>query len=139
MKLIKMILIALLSLSVVFGLCACGAEEGKTDDKDVISSGSEQEDKENESSEEEKTEAFEVKVVNSAGEPVSGVMVQLCKDSCVPAKTNDNGIATFNFEITDGYKLSVMSCPAGYQYTGEAEIYLESGSTEYTIELSEAQ
>ena len=60
---------------------------------------------------------------------------QLCKDACVPAKTDDNGVATFTIEVTDGYKLSVMSCPAGYEYTGEAEIYLEDGATEYTLEI----
>ena len=87
---------------------------------------------------EEEASAFEVKVVDASGNPVEGVMLQICKDSCIPAKTDANGIAKFNIEITDGHKLQVLSCPAGYQYTGEAEVYLEAGSSEYTVELSEA-
>lgn len=81
------------------------------------------------------TATFEVKVVDQNGAPVAGVMMQICKDTCVPKMTDANGIAAFDLEITDGYKLSVLSCPTGYTYTGEAEIYLESGSTSYTVEL----
>ena len=80
--------------------------------------------------------AFTVKVVDGEGNAVEGALVQLCKESCIPARTDASGVATFNTEITDGHKLSVLSCPEGYEYTGEAEIYLTSGATEYTIELS---
>ena len=78
---------------------------------------------------------FEVKVVDQNGAPVQGVMIQICKDICVPKMSDANGIALFDLEIEDGHKLSVLSCPAGYTYTGEAEVYLESGSTSYTVEL----
>ncbi|MBE6763414.1 MAG: hypothetical protein E7553_03535 [Ruminococcaceae bacterium] len=78
---------------------------------------------------------FEVKVVDQNGAPVQGVMIQICKDICVPKMSDGNGIALFDLEIEDGHKLSVLSCPAGYTYTGEAEVYLESGSTSYTVEL----
>lgn len=78
---------------------------------------------------------FEVTVVDQNGNAVQGVMMQLCKDVCVPKLTDANGVAVFEAEITDGYKLSVLSCPAGYTYEGEAEIYLDSGITEYTVEL----
>lgn len=78
---------------------------------------------------------FEAKVVDQNGTPVQGVMLQICKDTCVPKMTDANGIAAFELEITDGYKLSVLSCPDGYTYTGEAEVYLESGATSYTVEL----
>ena len=78
---------------------------------------------------------FEVKVVDQNGAPVQGVMIQICKDSCVPKKTDANGVALFDFEIEDGHKLSVLSCPEGYSYAGEAEIKLESGSTTYTLEV----
>ena len=78
---------------------------------------------------------FEVKVVDQNGAAVQGVMIQICKDICIPKVTDANGIAAFELEIEDGHKLSVLSCPAGYTYTGEAEVYLESGSTSYTVEL----
>ena len=81
------------------------------------------------------TAMFEVKVVDQNGAPVPGVMMQICKDTCIPKLTDANGVAAFELEITDGYKLSVLTCPAGYTYEGEAEIYLESGSTSYTVEV----
>lgn len=83
----------------------------------------------------ESTPAFEVTVVDSEGNPVSGVMLQVCKDTCFPAVTDANGVASFNIEVTAEHKLSVLSCPEGYVYSGEAEVYLEDGATEYTVEL----
>lgn len=134
MKLTKKLLAVLLSLLVVFSLCACGADTSSKDDvsSNEIVSGSE------DTSSEEKTSKFEVKVVDANGNPVEGVMLQICKDSCIPAKTDANGVATFNIEVTSEHKLSVLSCPAGYEYTGEAEVYMEDDATEYTVELSEA-
>ena len=79
--------------------------------------------------------SFEVKVVDQNGAPVQGVMIQICKDICVPKVTDANGVALFDLEIEDGHKLSVLSCPTGYTYTGEAEVYLESGSKSYTVEV----
>ncbi len=81
------------------------------------------------------SEAFKVNVVDAEGNGVKGVMVQICKDVCIPSMTDENGVATFNIEITDEHKLSVLSCPEGYAYNGEAEVYLEEGETEYTVEL----
>lgn len=134
MKLTKKLLAVLLSLLIVFSLCACGADTSSSKDdvsSSEIVSGSE------DTSSEEKTSKFEVKVVDANGNPVEGVMLQICKDSCIPAKTDANGVATFNIEVTSEHKLSVLSCPAGYEYTGEAEVYMEDGATEYTVELSE--
>ncbi len=137
----KKFLIALLTLCLAFSLIACGGEQetsSKEESKTESSVVSVNESSEASSKEETSEEAitFEVKVVDGDGNAVKGVMVQICKDACVPAITNDEGVATFNVEITDGYKLSVVSCPAGYEYTGDAEIYLESGITEYTLEIS---
>lgn len=135
MKLTKKLLAVLLSLLVVFSLSACGADTDAS--KDDVSS-SEPVSSSEDTSSEEKTSKFEVKVVDANGNPVEGVMLQICKDSCIPSKTDANGVATFNIEVTSGHKLSVLSCPAGYEYTGDAEVYMEDGATEYTIELSEA-
>lgn len=139
----KKIIVMLLLLSMALLLCACGSSDTESTEQNESSSvvsnaeseASEAQESE-EASAEENTETFKVKVIDADGNPVSGVMVQLCKDSCIPAKTGDDGIASFNAEITDGYKLSVLMTPEGYVYEGEAEIYLESGITEYTIELS---
>jgi len=123
-----------LILAVVFCicLCACDSEQPETNQpqKEPASSQSEVS-----SNQEESMPKFEVIVTDADGNAVEGVMVQLCKDSCVPKVTDENGVAVFNVEVTDGYKLSVMSCPEGYEYVGDAEIYLEDGDTEYTLEI----
>ena len=132
MKNIKMLLALMLIGCMVLGLCACGGGSNKedttvadttvadttVDDTTVAAQG------------------FKVTVVDGDGNTVPGVVVQICKDACVPARTDDKGVATFNIAIEDGHKLSVMTCPEGYEYTGEAEIYLEAGATEYTLEIS---
>ena len=142
MKQFKLILLCLLALCTVFAMCACG-ETADTSSADAESSSAVSaessapvsETESETSSEDEQSVSFLVSVVDGDGNPVSGVMVQICKDTCLPAMSDANGIATFALEITDGYKLSVMSCPEGYTYTGDAEIYLESGATEYTLTL----
>ncbi|MBQ5837197.1 MAG: hypothetical protein IIW39_00855 [Clostridia bacterium] len=138
----KKLIALMLFICVAVTLCACSesaegtessaasVEESKAVSESVSESVSE-------ASAEEQTAAFKVYVVDASGNPVAGVMIQLCKDTCIPAKTGEDGVATFKAEITDGYKLSVLTCPEGYTYEGESEIYLESGITEYTVELSE--
>lgn len=132
MKNLKKVLAVLLALGMLFCFCACG---GNDDDKTTTTTTTTTENNQTEDNNTVENKGFKVTVVDEDGNAVSGVMVQLCKDACVPAKTDDKGVATFTIEVTDGYKLSVMSCPAGYEYTGEAEIYLEDGATEYILEL----
>ena len=76
---------------------------------------------------------FKVTVNDDEGAAVAGVVLQVCKDTCVPCVTDAEGVATFNVEITSEHKLSVLTLPEGYEYTGEAEIYLEDGMTEFTV------
>ncbi len=128
----KKILALILALAMVFCLCACGGDSNGPTGTEPLANQTQ----DDVSSKEEATPKFEVTVTDQDGNAVKGVMVQLCKEACVPAMTNDSGVATFSLEITDGYKLSVMSCPEGYEYTGEAEIYLEEGGTEYTLEIT---
>lgn len=129
----KKLLAFVLAVAMVFCLCACGGDSNNSNANEPI-------DNKNNSSQatskEETTPEFKVTVEDADGNVVEGVMVQLCKESCIPARTDANGVAIFNIEITDGYKLSVMSCPDGYEYTGDAEIYLEDGATEYTLEIA---
>lgn len=128
----KKILAIILAFGLIFCLCACGNNNETIHDAE----SKPQDNKTEISSEQEATAKFEVTVTDTDGNTVKGVMVQLCKDTCVPAVTNEEGVATFNAEITDGYKLSVMSCPEGYEYTGDAEIYLDEGETSYTLEIT---
>lgn len=77
-----------------------------------------------------------VTVKDSDGNPIKGVMLQICKDTCVPMVTDENGVAVFNnMEATAEHKLSVLSCPEGYVYNGEPEMYLVEGVSEYAVEL----
>ncbi len=138
----KRILFVLLALILVFGLCACATttDESKApSDADVSKTESKEESKE--ASKEESTPAslpeFIVTVVDEEGSPVSGVMVQVCNEgTCIPAVSNAEGKAVLNVEIGNGYTLKVPSVPAGYEYKGEAEVALDTGITEYTVELS---
>ena len=137
----KKLIAVLLLVCFTAVLCACGSETETVESSAVSESegnaaSATESEAVSETSKEEQTATFKVSVVDASGNPVANVMVQLCKDTCIPAKTGSDGIATFNAEITDGYKLSVLTCPDGYTYEGESEIYLESGITEYQIELS---
>ena len=132
----KVLVLLLLALSMLFCICACSdkpeADESKNESGAVSVDESKEESKPVEYS-------FKVKVVDENGNAVNGVTVQLCKDTCIFNTTDASGITGFNAEITEGYKLSVLDCPDGYEYTGEAEIYLESGIDEYTITLNTKQ
>lgn len=81
------------------------------------------------------SKAVSVTVRDENGNPIQGVMLQICKDTCIPMVTDENGVASFNIEVTAEHKLSVLSCPEGYVYNGEPEMYLVEGVTEYEVEL----
>ena len=141
MKLTKRLLALVLGLTMLLCLAACGEQtetstptESSAESVADVSSNA----VENESSETSvpASSKFSVSVVDQDGNPVSGVYVQICKESCVFAMSDENGVAVFEAEITDGYKLSVLSLPEGYTYEGEAEIHLEYGATEYTLTLT---
>lgn len=132
----KKLLALLLAMVLVLGLCACDAGE----DKDNATDGS------TESSSTGETEpsgttpfdgkvTYTVKVVDESGNPISGALVQLCLDACIPSATNASGVATYKLEKAD-YKVSFMKLPDGYTYTTDAtEFHFASGSYELTITL----
>lgn len=132
----------IIAVVVILVVCLGGkdTENDKTDDTTYTNDEVEKEEEKEETNETDETEeetkeeaTFTVKVVDAEGNPVAGVTVQVCKEECIPATSDDTGVATFNLEITEGYKLSVVTCPEGYEYTGEAEIALEAGITEYEL------
>ena len=127
----KKFLALILAFGLILCLCACGADKDNSDNDTKTQQSSQTET----SSDDTATASFEVTVVDQNGDAVPGVMVQVCKDTCLPALTNSKGVATFNLEITDGCKLSVMSCPAGYDAQKVGEIHLDAGITEYTLEI----
>lgn len=114
-----------LSFAIIFCLCACSQEKGAVEN--------------NESKLEEYKKyapKFNVTVTDTDGNAIDGVILQMRKDIVTTARTNRKGIATFNLYITEGYKLSVVSCPEGYEYTGDEYIYIRKGSYEYSLEIT---
>ena len=78
---------------------------------------------------------YSVTVVDEAGNPIAGAMVQMCKESCFPSVTGEDGVAKFSL-VEDDYKVSFLTLPAGYTYSGEEqEFYFEDGAVELTITL----
>ena len=128
----KKILALILAFGMILCLCACGADSnGPT--------GTEPQNNQTETSSKEETVAkFKVTLVDQNGDPVPNTMIQICQETCVPKATDANGEALFDFESTDGHKLSLFSCPEGYEteYVGDNYIYLENGETEYTFEIT---
>lgn len=134
----KLIALALL-LCLVTGLCACGSEaatptttvpateettenvtEATTEGSDVADGMA----------------VYTVTVVDEGGNPISGAFVQICKDDCFPGSTDENGVATFTRPESEGYKISFISLPVGYDYAGEeTEFYYEGDAKELTISL----
>ncbi len=127
----------IVAIVVILVVCLGGKDKevDKDNDKDKTTyEQNDDKDKEDKDKEDEKEATFTVKVVDADGAAVAGVVVQVCKDECVPATTDETGVATFKLEITEGYKLSVVSCPEGYEYTG-GEVALTAGITEYELKI----
>ena len=129
----KKILALVMALCLIFCLAACGSSE-----QTPAADNSSQPTQNNSSVVEDTKPQFTVTVVDQNGDPVPNVMIQICKDTCLPKATDANGVAKFDFESTDGHKLSMFSCPDGYEteYVGDNYIYLEDGETEYTFEIT---
>lgn len=127
----KLVCICLL-MTLALGICACGNADKPnttTDPQNIETVTTTEPEKE--------PSGYTVKVVDEGGNPIAGAMVQLCAESCMPAITDANGVATFpNAEIRDDYKVSFVSLPQGYDYVDETqEFYFEAGKTEITLTL----
>lgn len=108
----------------VFSFCFCACTDDTKDNQSKIEVSKE------------KSYNFLVTVIDDNGDTVEGVILQIRKDSRVTARTNKDGVATFPMIVTDGYKLSVLSCPEGYEYTGVARIPIKNGTIEYTLNIT---
>ena len=145
MKCVKNLLAALLVLCMVFTLCACGnaSDEDPTTVPETTTVPASVENtepnKETESVDDGKVE-YTITVLDEAGNPVVGAMVQMCKDSCLPGPATDaEGKTSFSL-VEDTYKVSFIVVPAGYTYVDDVtEFYFEDGATELTITLKVAE
>lgn len=134
----------ILMLCMVLTLTACGGNGSGDTEKDSQNSESEMnEDKNTEESKDTQADdgkvLYKVTVVDEGGNPVTGAMVQMCLDSCVPSRTGDTGVAEFNLVEEDGYKVEILMLPEGYEAISTEPVYLESGQTELTITVKAVQ
>lgn len=148
MKKVNKLLALMLALILVLSLCACnqsGQGGNATDPTNATGSNVDTTDGSEEDPTQESTEAtipegmvqYKVKVVDEEGNPVVGVMVQVCTDaSCLmPVKTDDAGVATFAPAAEGMYHANFLpGIPEGYQADAEV-FYFAEGETELTIEL----
>lgn len=73
--------------------------------------------------------------VDQNGDPVEGVMVNVCDDSsCTPMKSGANGVVGFAYPGF-AYHIQVIKVPDGYDYDLTAETYIEAdgGVTEFVV------
>ena len=84
----------------------------------------------------EKSSRFLVTVVDNNGDAVPGVILQIRKEHKVTACTNKDGVATFSIIPSSGYRLYVIQCPEGYEYTEGAYVHLKQGEKEYTLNIT---
>ena len=125
----KKLIAAMLLVSLVFCLCACGQtqENNETEAPEVTIP--------QETEPQATGVTYTIRVVDEGGNPVAGAMVQLCSDMCLPKITDAEGLAVFeNQEEKDNYKASVTTYPTGYEQLGEeTEFYYGTGNYEVTI------
>lgn len=139
----KKILYLLLSAMIVFSamsFAACGGDDSADTTKETTSKKEElstpSKDKETEEATKDNSKVtYKVTVVDEAGNPISGAMVQCCKDACVPGVTNDSGVAEFVL-AEDKYDVKFISMPEEYEYSSEQEVFnFEDGKYELTITI----
>ncbi len=121
----KKLLIIVLVFVLAFGFCACANEKSNTDNYQS-----------NNEVYIEKQTNFLVTVIDNNGDAVEGVILQIRKDYRVTARTNKQGVAKFPMIVTNGYKLSILSCPEGYEYVGDTNIHIKQGISEYTLNIT---
>lgn len=139
MNTMKRFLALLLMLCIVLSFAACSEKEDDTGDTNESQSVETTTEGGNNETTEEDTSSdlttYTITVVDEAGNPMPGVMVQICQDTCLPGITDANGVAQFSVTEAD-YKASVASMPEGYSYSTEEDaFYFENGSYELTITL----
>lgn len=133
MKTLKNILLLVLAMAVVLSLCACGETENKGGETTESTAVTQQT---TEATTDDSKVTYTVTVVDEQGKPVSGVMVQLCLEACIPAITNVEGVATWNLDEAD-YQASFVNIPEGYAQDANKYSF-QSGSYELTLTLKAA-
>ena len=130
----KKILSVCLLLCLLVSLCACGETEPATTEAPTEAPTTEAPTEA--PTEDDGMATYTAKVVDEGGNPIAGALVQICKDDCFPGMTDEQGVASFQRAETEGYKISFIELPAGYDYTTEeTDFYFEGDAKELTITL----
>lgn len=152
MKVMKKIFVAILMFCMVMSFCACGNSnsDANNENKDNVGSennnnndneGNENDDSQNENEDDDSQNeddgniVYQVMVVDEDGNPISGVMVQVCDEgNCyAPSFTNDEGIAEFRLAESSEYKTKIVTNPTGYEAVETDYVHFEDGSTTVTL------
>ncbi len=133
----KKLIAMLLLICTLLCLCACGTtENGQTQPE--ITNAQETEPENTEPEIPEGMAEYVAYLKDEGGNPIPDVMIQICKDTCSPAFTDENGKATWIYEDTTGLKVSLgLGLPEGYAYVDESvtEFYFDGTSKEITVTL----
>lgn len=132
----KVILAVLMAVCLLFTLCAC-APENNDGDADVTTTTTTTTATAGTTGTTlpEGTVKYTVTVVDETGAPLVGVMMQICKESCLPAMTDANGVATWTV-AEDDYKVSFADTSISETYEVEENYYFEDGKYEMTITVT---
>lgn len=132
MKNCKILLAALLAVLMMVSLCACVG--GQPDDNTDGTTTTAPTTTTTTQPDDDKT-TYKVTVLDEDGAPVVGAFVQICKETCIPCATDDNGVATWSLD-EDEYKVSFVMAPTGYAV--EEAYYFDGDATEMTITIKKA-
>lgn len=128
----------ILAVALTLCLCACGTDQQPAVTTEPTTEAAVPTTKTTEPTTDAAEPSYQVTVVDEGNNPVVGAWVQLCLESCVPATTDENGVAKFFLE-ENNYKVGFTVMPAGYEYAGEEqEWYFADGENTMTITLKKA-
>lgn len=144
MKNVKILLALLLAMTVMFSLCACGTDADAGKESETTTAATEESTREQTEETTQETVddgklTYKVIVVDEAGAPIAGAMVQICEGTaCNPGMTNADGVAEIR-AVEGSYEAKMLSMPEGYTYATEEEVFpYASGELEVTIVLKSA-
>lgn len=130
----KRLICLMMVMLMMLGLCACGGEEAPKAEPTVAATEEPTVPAQVEVPAEDGKVTYTIHVEDENGNALSGVMVQICKDACLPGMTDAEGNATFTVD-EDDYKASFLMLPAGYTYPTEQTEFYFDGATEITLTL----
>ena len=81
-------------------------------------------------------DAYIINVVDQNGNPVEGVMANLCNDSmCNMVKSDDKGVMTFNGKPY-AYHITILKVPEGYSFDEKEELHTPDQPGTMTITIN---